>query len=93
MSFISKIYEIQENQAKRMLLSHLRCMTERQLIDCGFSPSLLDEGVKAWPWREPEETASLFRFDAEPYREDALQGSKQGVESTAKRALFHQDAA
>jgi uncharacterized protein YjiS (DUF1127 family) len=37
-------------------------MSDRQLADFGFSKELLEEGVKAWPWRVPvdsDETPQL----------------------------------
>lgn len=62
MNIVSKLGEILENQGKRNTLYQLRLMSERQLIDCGYSPELLSEGVKAWPWRELTENIAPLRF-------------------------------
>jgi len=63
MNFIPKMSEIHENYAKKKTLSQLRLMSDRQLIDCGYSPEFLNEGVKAWPWRELPENIPPLRFD------------------------------
>lgn len=63
MKFISGLAEILENHAKRKTLYQLRLMTERQLIDCGYSPELISEGVKAWPWRQLPENIAPLRLD------------------------------
>lgn len=63
MKFIPKMSEILEIHAKQKTLYQLRLMPDRQLIDCGYSPELLNEGVKAWPWRELPENIPPLRFD------------------------------
>lgn len=52
MKLFTKLAVIMENNGKRKTMKQLRLMTDRQLIDCGYSPDLLSEGIKAWPWRE-----------------------------------------
>ncbi len=51
MSIFKKIIQSFERSGQRKTLYHLRTMPERQLIDCGFSPQLISEGLKSWPWR------------------------------------------
>ncbi len=63
MKFIPTLTTVFENLGKRKTLDQLRSMTERQLIDCGYSPELLSEGVKAWPWRELPENIAPLNFD------------------------------
>lgn len=59
MKIFTTLMDVFEGQAKRLTLSHLRAMSERQVVEYGFSPELLRKGVKAWPWRElPEDIAT-----------------------------------
>ena len=58
MSIFKKIIRSLKRSKKRETLYYLRCMPERQLIDCGFSPYLVSEGLKGWPWRL-DSTASV----------------------------------
>ena len=62
MKLFSKLAVILENNSKRKTLEQLRFMTERQLKDCGYSPELLSEGIKAWPWRELSEDFRPLQF-------------------------------
>ena len=48
--------------AKRRMMLQLRRLSDRQLIDCGISPALLESGIAAYPWRELADPAGL-RFD------------------------------
>ena len=63
MSFMSKMVEILENQAKSKTLVYLRTVSEQQQIDYGFSPALIKQGVKAWPWKTLPENADLPQID------------------------------
>ena len=56
MKLLKKLLEVSELHAKWETLRLLRCMSERQLHDCGISPELLREGIKAWPWKTQENT-------------------------------------
>ena len=51
MNIVKKIIQSIQNNAHRQTLYHLQNMSDRQLIDCGFSPYLVSEGLKGWPWR------------------------------------------
>lgn len=51
MSLFKRFVQSLHRSKQREVLSHLQTMTERQLLDCGFSPELVAKGVKAWPWR------------------------------------------
>lgn len=57
--FTDKI-TFQELRARRKTYNQLLGMSERMLIDCNISPALLQQGVKAWPWREqPEQVVGM----------------------------------
>ena len=61
MSLISDLVTWLERSRLRQRL--LR-MDERRLDDIGYSRALLEEGVRAWPWRLPVDSfAALGRFD------------------------------
>jgi len=62
-SFFSKIMEILRYRARKNALTQLQQMSNRQLKDCGISRALLDEGTRAWPWRETAESLAPLRFD------------------------------
>ncbi len=51
MSFFKRIINTLQRSKQREALYFLEGMSERQLIDCGFSPMLVSQGLKAWPWR------------------------------------------
>ncbi len=51
MSFFKVIINSLQRSRQREALNYLENMSERQLIDCGFSPMLVAQGLKAWPWR------------------------------------------
>ncbi len=42
-------YTIEMHQRKRML-TYLQTLTERNLLDKGFAPHLIAEGIRAYPW-------------------------------------------
>jgi uncharacterized protein YjiS (DUF1127 family) len=44
-----------ERQGRARTLALLRGMDPRSLSDMGFSPALLRQGVRAWPWRVEED--------------------------------------
>lgn len=55
MSLISKMRTWMERSRLRQDLLRLDA---RLLADAGFSRELVEAGVRAWPWRAPEETAA-----------------------------------
>ena len=55
MTLFNRWERLFDQYAKVRTLNILRSMPERQLEDLGFSPELLQEGVKRWPWRQLEE--------------------------------------
>ena len=65
------------------LISNLRTWIERSrlrynllqfdgrlLADAGFSRELVEAGVRAWPWRAPEEPATTLHFSRRPTEAD-----------------------
>lgn len=93
MKFLPKLSKILENHAKRKTYDQLRQMSERQLIDCGYSPDLLNEGVKAWPWRELPESIPPLRFD-QTLKIHAVSKTIEIKDTpTTNRTLTHKDAA
>ena len=55
MRLFSRLIQWQENRVRKEALYLLRAMSERQLRDCGLSLELINEGVKAWPWKVVQE--------------------------------------
>ena len=51
MNFFKRTINALQRSRQREALNYLESMSERQLIDCGFSPMLVSQGLKAWPWR------------------------------------------
>ena len=51
MRILNNIIQSLKQRKQRETLNYLRNMTDRQLIDCGFSPELVADGLKGWPWR------------------------------------------
>jgi len=93
MSILSKLLKTQEERARLFTLTHLRSMSERQLVDCGFSPQLISRGVSAWPWRElPEVTAPLL-FEKSAIRKIVSKDAKLDENSREDEVLLSQDAA
>jgi hypothetical protein len=43
-----------EHTGRAYALGHLRTLSPRLLRDSGFSPELINQGLKAWPWRLEE---------------------------------------
>lgn len=82
MTFFSKLIFYSEYRAKREALYRLRCLPDRQLIDCGISPELLKEGISAWPWREISETYKTPLFTLPTSR------NKTHCESNAETCVY-----
>lgn len=57
MKLVSRLSQFLETYHRHGVLAQLRTMPDRQLLDCGISPELLEQGVKAWPWRQVEKPA------------------------------------
>ena len=59
MSLMSKIFTwIERSRLRHNLLQ----LDARLLADAGFSRDLVEAGVRAWPWRTPEEPAGSLHF-------------------------------
>jgi len=59
MSLISNIFSwIERSRLRHDLLR----LDARLLADAGFSRELVEAGVRAWPWRAPEEPAGSLHF-------------------------------
>jgi len=93
MSLLSKLIKIQEERAKRLTLSQLRLMSDRQLIDCGFSPQLISEGVSAWPWRELPEVSAPLLFKKGALPTVVSKDPRQEAFASDSGNLLSQDAA
>ena len=76
MSFFKRIINSLQRSRQREALNYLENMSERQLIDCGFSPMLVSQGLKAWPWRidsiTPDASVLDTMLDAEQRNVDQL---------------------
>lgn len=93
MYIVSKLIENFENHSKRETLAQLRSMSERQLRDCGISPELLSEGVKAWPWRELPECTAPLRINQTPGKTAYTAETDEVAVSTGNKYLVQHDAA
>ena len=49
------LIDAREHAVRRRIRQHLRGLSDRQLEDMGFSRALLEQGSKAWPWRESDD--------------------------------------
>jgi len=58
MNIFDRIIKSFELSGRARTLQILRGLSDRQLDDAGLSRELLNQGLKAWPWRV-EETTSL----------------------------------
>jgi len=93
MSILSKLLKTQEERARLLTLTHLRSMSERQLVDCGFSPQLISQGVSAWPWKELPEVSAPLLFDKGAFRKIVSKDVQLDKFSSENEVLLSQDAA
>jgi len=63
MNFLKRVVKAISHRNKRETLNYLQAMPAEQLIDSGFSPTLIREGVSAWPWREDNQTEMLSEIE------------------------------
>jgi len=77
MYFLKRFFYYFDKSKKIQVLKYLQSLPEDQLIEWGFSPSLIRQGISAWPWREeesPEIQTSIEQLAAEEQRSvDELQ--------------------
>ena len=67
MSLISNIFSwIERSRLRHSLLQ----LDARLLADAGFSRALVEAGVRAWPWRAPEEPVGSLRLGRRPTESD-----------------------
>lgn len=52
MKLLTYIIDRMQARSNYMLWNYLRSLPKDTLIDYGFSPELIAQGVSAWPWRE-----------------------------------------
>lgn len=57
MNILDRIIKSFEVAGRARTLQILRGLSDRQLEDAGLSRGLLDQGLKAWPWRVEETTS------------------------------------
>lgn len=93
MKFIYRMTEILDHHGKRKTLYQLQLMSERQLVDCGYSPELLSEGIKAWPWRKIPENIAPLRSDQIVNLSTVSTRIEHADTSPEKSVMNHQDAA
>ena len=97
MKFITKLIRTKENRIKRETLAILQNKSDRQLVDCGISRELLNEGMSAWPWRIPEEQDSPVDFDRLVALKDRSNNehwkNEEHTDVTSIRKITHKDAA
>jgi len=56
MNILDRIINSFEVAGRARTLQILRGLSDRQLDDAGLSRELLNQGLRAWPWRVVEET-------------------------------------
>ncbi len=83
MKITQKFIEIFENHARRQTLTQLQAMSNRQLEDCGFSAELVQDGMKGWPWRLPQEESVRYALDPQPVIDSVVELSKSKDEIDA----------
>jgi len=93
MKYLSKLMQFIEDRNKRQTLAHLRVMSDRQMIDCGISPELLKQGVKAWPWRAQPESVAPFQSVGTSNLAEFSISAKSPTKPKLKRSLAQRDAA
>ena len=59
MTLIKRIGWYFEKGQKEKIFKHLKMLPETQLVEWGYSPTLLRQGISAWPWREEENRGTL----------------------------------
>lgn len=59
MKFVERMNLFFERSGKVRTMNYLRSRSEYQIIEWGFSPALLKQGIHQWPWREADETYSV----------------------------------
>jgi len=80
MKFFSRLKNSHEYRARKLTLLQLQSMSDRQLTDCGFSPDLVNQGIKAWPWRELPETGQLIQLSKRTESEQINPADEQSEE-------------
>ncbi|ASJ73101.1 hypothetical protein [Granulosicoccus antarcticus] len=93
MKIVSTLMDIFDGQAKRLTLSHLRAMSERQVVEYGFSPEILRKGVKAWPWRELPEDFATHTANQIPGHSTIFDETEVKVKSSERDVIAHRYAA
>ncbi len=63
MIFFNRIVNAIIIRKKIETLDYLRAMSENQLIDGGYSPALINQGISAWPWREDHQSEKLSKSE------------------------------
>jgi len=69
MKLAALIQKVLERRARSESLFQLQGMSTKQLEDCGISPELLAEGVKAWPWRAMNDADTLIPLDRDCFKQ------------------------
>lgn len=93
MRFFSIFIKSLEDKAKLETLYRLREMSDRQILDCGLSPDLVAEGVKAWPWRELPENLVPLNFDHVKWPEGPRNTEAKEMPELASSTPLQHDAA
>lgn len=93
MKIFNFLVAIIDRSRKRRMLNELQFMSHRNLIDCGFEPELLQEGIKAWPWRKSPESVTPLQFDQTLNLRTESNNQKLSAKLNKKQILPQQDAA
>lgn len=63
MRLLNMIANYFAQNGKYSVLNYLRQVPESRLIEMGYSPTLIREGITAWPWREDQEPEYLQQIE------------------------------
>ena len=64
LSLKQRLINALEIAGRKRVRHELMAMSDHQLNDMGFSRKKLQQGVKAWPWRETAATVEILRNDS-----------------------------
>lgn len=80
MTFFSKLVKHYELKARGEVYEYLRAMPESRLQSLGYSPQLLSQGVRAWPWKEAEVAVAPVAMNQKSVSESAPAGERVRTE-------------
>ena len=92
--FWHRILAAAENVGRARARQELLSLGDRTLADAGISRELLEEGVRAWPWRAPVDTHEPWQLEALRSRPDDAPAplAEAALDDTAAELRAYSDA-